>query len=96
VSAVPDNDSGSLLSHEVKPVEEVLGVRVQVELEVAHGLTTIGEKGDLLVELVPLRLEHLEQPPFRFLVIRLYKGETLTGDRRLGFLAASKRQQTFR
>jgi hypothetical protein len=39
---------------------------VQIELEIPHGVPTIGEKDDLLVELVALRVEHFEQVTFRF------------------------------
>jgi hypothetical protein len=40
----------------MEPIEEVLGMWVQIELKLAHGVPTIGEKGDLLVELMALRL----------------------------------------
>jgi hypothetical protein len=33
----------------VEPIEEVLGVWVEVELEVAHRVPTIGQKGMLLL-----------------------------------------------
>ena len=42
---------------DVVPVEDMLGFRAHVELQVAHGVAAIGEKRDLLVELHPLRLE---------------------------------------
>jgi hypothetical protein len=51
---MPDNDSSSFLSRQVKPVEEMLGVGVQIELELPHGVAAIGGKGDLLVQLVAL------------------------------------------
>jgi hypothetical protein len=44
----------------MKPIQEMLGLRVEVELEIAHGLPAIGQKGDLLIELVTLRLKHFE------------------------------------
>jgi len=47
----------------------MLCLGVEIELEVAHGVATVREKGDLLVELMALRLEHLTEPAFRFLVI---------------------------
>ena len=92
--AVPDSYSGSFLSHHMEPIEQMLGLRVEVELELAHGVAAIGEKGDLLVQLVALRLEHFEQAPFGFLVKGLHEGKALAGDRLLGLLAACERQET--
>jgi hypothetical protein len=31
----------------MKPIQEVLGVGVQIELEVAHRVAAVGEKGEL-------------------------------------------------
>jgi hypothetical protein len=53
-NAVPDSYSGSFLSHQVKPIEEVLGVRVEIELKITYRVPTIGEKRDLLVHLMAL------------------------------------------
>ena len=58
----------------------MLGLGIKVELEVADGIAAIREKRDLLVQLVALRLEHLEEAAFGFLVIRLDEGKTLAGD----------------
>ena len=90
---------GGLLHHgqahrDMEPIEQMLGLGIEVELEVAHGVAAIGEKGDLLVELVALRLEHLEEPAFGFLVIGLHEGKTLAGDRLLGLFPAVKGQET--
>jgi hypothetical protein len=60
VRAVPDSYLGSFLSHHMEPIEQVLRIRVQIELELAHRVAAIGEKRDLLIELVTLRLEHFE------------------------------------
>jgi hypothetical protein len=79
---------------EMKPVQEMLRVWVQIELEIPHGVAAIGEKSNLLVELVALQLEHLEEPPFRFLVMRLYERKALTGDWRFGLFSPREGQQT--
>jgi hypothetical protein len=71
--AMPDNDARDFLSHDMKPVQQMLGVGVQIELKLAHGVPAIGENGDLLVQLMPLRLEHFEEPTFRFLVKGLHE-----------------------
>ena len=63
----------------MKPIQQVLGLRVQVELKVPHGIATIGEKRDLLVPLMPLRLEHLEQAPFRLRIQGLHESKALAG-----------------
>jgi hypothetical protein len=73
---------------EVKPIQEVFGLRVEVELEVARRITAIRQKRDLLIELVTLRLEHFEEPTFGLLVIGLDEGKAFAGDGGLGLLAA--------
>src|SRR5438876_11597833 len=72
----------------------MLGLRIEVELEVAHGITAIGEKGDLLVQLVALGLEHLKEAALGFLVIGLDESKTLAGDRRFGLFPPVKREET--
>jgi hypothetical protein len=74
-NAVPDSYSGSFLSHNMEPVEQVLGLRAEVELEIPDCLAPIGEKLDLLVHLEALGLEEFEEAALRFLIISLYKGE---------------------
>jgi hypothetical protein len=54
VKAVPDGYSGSFLSHDMEPIEQVLRVWVEVELELAHRVAAIREQGDLLVQLMAL------------------------------------------
>jgi hypothetical protein len=78
----------------MKPIEQMLGLWVEIELEVTHRVTPIREKRNLLVELVALRLEHLKEAAFGFLVIGLDEGKTLAGDRLLGFFPAVKGQET--
>jgi hypothetical protein len=68
----------------VKPVQEVLGLRSEVEGQVADVLATVSEKRDLLVSLHARGSEDLEQPAFGFLVIGLdiakAPGRPLAGD----------------
>ena len=75
------------------PIEEMLRVGIKGELEVAYGIAAIRQKCDLLVELVALGLEHLEQPAFGFLVIRLDEGKTLAADWLLDLFSAVKGQK---
>src|SRR5262245_43582254 len=55
----------------------MLGLWAHVELEVTDGVTAVGEEGNLLVQLHPLRLQDLKQAPFRFGVQRLHKAKAL-------------------
>src|SRR5262245_9278353 len=63
----------------MKPVEQVLGLWVQIQLEVPHGVAPVRQKRDLLVHLMALRVEHLEQAAFGLLVQGLHKPKALTG-----------------
>ena len=45
---------------EVEPVQQVLGLRIEVTGQVADVLAAVGEEGDLLVGLHPLGGKHLE------------------------------------
>jgi hypothetical protein len=65
----------------VKPIEQMLGLGIEVELEVPDGIAAVREKGDLLVELVALGLG-------------LHEGKTFAGDGLLGFFPAVKGQET--
>ena len=71
-----DDYLGDFLSHEVKPVEQMVGFRAQVELEIPDRVAPIGEKLDLLVHLETLRLEEFEEAALGFLIIGLYEGKT--------------------
>jgi hypothetical protein len=62
---MPDNDASDFLSHQVKPIEEVLGLRAHTQLEVADGVAPVREEGRLLIHLVSVGPQHLEEPPFR-------------------------------
>jgi hypothetical protein len=57
----------------------MLGLGIEVKLEITDGIAAIGEKRALLVELGALGLEHLEEPAFGFLIIGLDKGKALRG-----------------
>jgi hypothetical protein len=59
----------------MEPVEQMIGFRAQVELEISDRLAPIGEKLDLLVHLETLGLEELKEAALRFLIIGLYKGK---------------------
>ena len=60
----------------MEPVEQVLGLRVEIARQVTNIFTAVGEKGDLLVGLHALGLEHLKQPAFRLGVVGLHVAET--------------------
>ena len=72
----------------------MLGMWVQIALKIPHRVAAIREKGDLLIELVALRLEHLEEPPFGLLVKGLHDGKAFGGNRCLGLLTPFEGQQT--
>jgi hypothetical protein len=69
-------------------------VRVEIALEIAHGIAAIGQKRELLVELVALGLEDLKEPACGLLVLRLDTGQARTGDRFLSRFAPVKREET--
>src|SRR5215475_10013099 len=77
----------------MEPIEQVLRVGVEVELELPDGVPAIGEEGDLLVQLMALRLEHLVEPPFRFLVIGLDEGKAFAGHGGFGLLTPREGQE---
>jgi hypothetical protein len=62
---------------QVEPVEHVLGLGVQVERQLAHVLSAVGQEGDLLVRLHPLRLEELQEAALGPAVVGLDKTEAL-------------------
>ena len=57
---------------QVEPVQQVLGLGVEVAGNVADVLAAVGEEGDLLVGLHALGSKHLEQAPFGFGVVGLH------------------------
>ncbi len=67
---------GHLVHHgqahgDVEPVDQVLGLGVQVEGKLPDVGAAVGEEGDLLVGLHALGLEELEKPALRLGVVRL-------------------------
>src|SRR5664280_3074415 len=54
---------------DVEPVEQVLGVGVEVQRQVAYVVAAVGEEGDGLVGLHALGDEQVEQAPFGFGVV---------------------------
>jgi hypothetical protein len=54
---------------DVEPVDEMLGLGIEVQGQVAHILSAVGQEGDLLIGLHPLRLQHLEEPSLRVGVV---------------------------
>src|SRR5205085_694157 len=64
---------------EMKPIEEMLGLWVEIQLEISDRIAAIREKRELLVHLMALRLQHLEQAPFRFRIESLHKPKALAG-----------------
>ena len=73
---MPDNYSGDFLSHNVEPIEQMLRLRAQVELEIPDRVAPIGQKLDLLIHLEALRLEKLKETALGFLIIGLHEGKT--------------------
>ena len=61
----------------MEPVEQVLGVGVEVQRQVADVVAAVGEEGDGLVGLHALGDEQVEQAPFEFAVVGLDEPEAL-------------------
>src|SRR5262249_2214698 len=62
---------------DVKPVEQMLCQRPQIQLPVTEVVAAIGEERDGLVHLKPLRLEQLGQPTLPFGVVAGHKAKAL-------------------
>src|SRR5262249_43597276 len=61
----------------VKPVEQMFGLGIQIELQFSNRIAAVGEKSDLLVHLHPLGFQHFEYSPLRFRVITVDQAKTL-------------------
>ena len=61
---------------DVEPVQQVFGLWVEVEREVAHVVGAVGAEGDLLVGLHALGGEQLEEAPLGLGVVGLDEPET--------------------
>src|SRR5260221_1009636 len=72
------------LHRDVEPVEKMLGLRVQVHLEIADRIAAIGQECNRLVHLHPLRFKHLEQTAFRLGVVVIHKSKALRRSALLG------------
>ena len=46
-----DSDTNSFLSHEVKPIEEVLSLGIEVQLQLAHRIAAVREECHSLIHL---------------------------------------------
>jgi hypothetical protein len=75
---MPDNDTSDFLSHDMKPVQQMLGFRAEVPLEIPHGVSAMREKGELLIHLEPLGLPELEQAALGLRVNGLDKAKAPT------------------
>jgi prephenate dehydrogenase len=60
----------------VEPVQQVLGLRIEVAGQVADVFAAVGEEGDLLVGLHPLAASTSNSRRFRFAVVGLHVPET--------------------
>jgi len=63
----------------MKPIEEMLGLGVEVQLQLAHRIAAVGEKGHLLIHLHALGFEHLKHAPLGLGIVAMHKGKTLRG-----------------
>jgi hypothetical protein len=54
----------------------MLGLRIQVQLEIADSVAAVRQERDRLVHLHSLRFEHLEQTPFGLGIVAIYKSES--------------------
>src|SRR5713101_3037856 len=59
----------------VKPIDQMLRLRMELHGEVPHRLAPIGQEGERLIVLHALRLQYLAQPAFRFGVVGLDKAK---------------------
>src|SRR5271157_4268102 len=76
----------------MKPVQQVFGLRIQIELHVAHVLAAVGEEIDLLVGPHALALEQLKQTALGFFIVGLNPGKAPFRQLLFFFLVALKSQ----
>src|SRR5260221_7409759 len=69
---------------DVEPVQKMLGLRVQVHLEIADRIAPTKQEPNRLVHLHPLRFKHLEQTAFRLGVVAIHKSKALRRSALLG------------
>ena len=63
----------------MEPIQNILGVGMEIELEVPHGILPVRQKGKLLIHLYALGLEDLEQLALRIGIVALHKREAFAG-----------------
>src|SRR5438309_7243042 len=78
---------------EMKPVQNMRGLRAHLELEFPQRVVAIREKGKVLIHLQTLRVQHLIQASFRLRIQRLHKTKAFAGGCLVCFLL-SKTQRT--
>jgi hypothetical protein len=64
---------------EMKPIEQMLRLGMELPREVAHRLAPIGQEGERLLVSHAWRLQYLTQPVFRFDIVGLDKAKALGG-----------------
>ena len=64
---------------DVEPVQQIFCLRAQILLHFPYVVSSIGNKRHLLIHRQVLRLQHLEHPPSRLLVVGLHESEPLRG-----------------
>ena len=62
---------------DVEPIQNVLGSRVHKRAELTNCVPAVTQERDVLSREEALRLEHGAQPPLRFAVYPMNKGEDL-------------------
>jgi len=63
----------------MEPIEQMLGLGIEIQLQLAHRIAAVGEKGHLLIHLHTLGSEHLKHAPLGLGVIAVDKGKTFRG-----------------
>jgi hypothetical protein len=78
-NVMPDNDSSGFLSHDMKPIQQVFGLGIEIQLQLTHRIAAVRKKGYLLIHLHALGFEHLKHTPLRLGIVAMDKGKTLCG-----------------
>ena len=72
----------------------MLGLWIQVHLEIADSVAAVRQEGDRLVHLHSLRFEHLEQTAFGLGVVAIYQMRSISKLRRPGTYSYPRSPQT--
>jgi hypothetical protein len=78
----------------MKPVQQVLSLRIQIQLHVAYVLAAVGEEIDLLVGLHALGLKQLEQATLGLFIVGLNPGKAPSRELLVALLIPFKGQET--